>query len=92
MDIVSYSELRKNLAHSMDKVVADRNPLIITRQNAEATVLMSLKDYNAYEETAYLLSSPANAERLRRSIAEAQAGRLVHKELINDEAEPEQRR
>lgn len=66
MDVISYTDLSKNLSNAMDKVVSDRNPLLITRPNSEAMVLISLKDFNAYEETAYLLSNPANAARLRR--------------------------
>ncbi|TNG94925.1 type II toxin-antitoxin system prevent-host-death family antitoxin [Pasteurellaceae bacterium USgator11] len=85
MQIVSYTELRKNLANSLDKVVADRSPLIITRQNAEAAVLISLKDFNAYEETAYLLSSPKNAERLRHSLAQVKAGEVTQQALIEVE-------
>ncbi len=82
MDVISYTELRKNLSHSFDKVVADRNPLIITRQNAEPMVLISLQDFNAYQETAYLLSNPNNAKRLRRSISDAKSAKVTSRELI----------
>lgn len=85
MDVISYTDLRKNLATSLDRVILDRNPLIITRQNAEPTVLMSLKDFNAYEETAYLLSSPNNAKRLRESIAQAKMSKVQPHDLIEVE-------
>ncbi len=85
MDVISYTDLRKNLANSLDKVVTDHSPLIITRQNAEPTVLMSLKDFNAYEETAYLLSSPNNAKRLQESIAQAKMGNVQPHDLIEIE-------
>lgn len=85
MDIISYTDLRKNLANALDKVVIDHNPLIITRQNAEPTVLISLKDFNAYEETAYLLSSPNNVKRLRESIAQAKIGKTQPHDLIEVE-------
>lgn len=85
MDVISFTDLRKNLATAMDRVLSDKNPLVITRQNAEPMVLMSLKDFNAYEETAHLLSSPANAERLRRSIADAKAGKSTQHDLIETE-------
>lgn len=70
---MSFADFRKNLADAMDRVANDKTSLVITRQNAEPVILMSLKAFNAYEEMAHLLSSPANAERLRRSIADAKA-------------------
>ena len=50
-------------SNSMDQVVENHEPIIITRQKGQAVVMMSLEDFNAYEETAYLLGSPANAAR-----------------------------
>lgn len=59
MDIISYTtDLSKNLSTAMDKVVSDGNPLLITRQNSEAMVLISLKDFHAYEETAHSFRKP----------------------------------
>jgi antitoxin YefM len=72
MDAQSYSSVKKELAKMMEKVCDDHSPLIITRKNALAVVMMSLEDYNSIEETAYLLRSPANAERLRQSIKQAE--------------------
>ena len=75
MRTTSYSELRKNLARLLDRVNDDREPLIITRDRGKpAAVLMSLEEFASYEETRHLLRSPANAERLRQSIAELEAG------------------
>lgn len=75
MRTTSYSELRKNLARMLDRVHDDREPLIVTRDRGKpAAVLMSLEDFASYEETRHLLRSPANAERLRQSIAELEAG------------------
>lgn len=84
MDAISYSAARKNLVKTMEKVCDDHSPVIITRKNARAVVVMALEDYNAIEETAYLLRSPANAERLRQSIKQAEAGKIVHHNLIED--------
>lgn len=84
MDVINYTDLRNNLAASMDKVANDHSPLVITRQNSEPMVLISLKDFNAYEETAHLLASPKNAERLRRSIAAAKAGQTTEQALIEE--------
>ena len=75
MQVTSYSELRRNLAATLDSVVNDHNPVIITRDRGKpAAVLMSLEDYASFEETQHLLSSPRNAERLLRSIANLEAG------------------
>jgi antitoxin YefM len=65
----------------MDEVCNDHTPIIITRQNAGATVVMSLADYEALEETAYLLRSPENAKRLARSIAAAESGKAAPRPL-----------
>lgn len=77
MDAKSYSAVRKDLANTMEKVCDDHSPIIITRKNARAVVMMSLEDFNAIEETAYLLRSPANAEKLHQSIKQAEKGKTV---------------
>jgi antitoxin YefM len=68
MTAISYTAARENLAATMDKVCNDCEPVIITRSRKPAVVLMSLKEYESLEETAYLLRSPANAERIDRAI------------------------
>jgi antitoxin YefM len=75
MDAVTYTHARNHLTATMDKVIADHAPVIITRQSGEAVVMMSLEDFQAWEETAYLLASPANARSLQKSLAEAKSGK-----------------
>ena len=82
MQAVSYSEARENLKSMIDKVVADRAPLAITRQRGEGAVLVSASEWASIEETMYLLRSPANAKRLLESIAELEAGGGEVHELI----------
>lgn len=82
MDVLTYSDTRANLKDVMDRVVNDRTPVVVTRQKAEAVVMVSLADWSAMEETLHLLSSPKNAERLREAIAELDAGGGVERELI----------
>jgi len=82
MDVLTYSDTRANLKDVMDRVVEDRAPVIITRQKAEAVVMVSLADWNAMEETLHLLSTPVNAERLRASVRELDAGGGTERELI----------
>jgi antitoxin YefM len=83
MDVLSYSETRARLKEVMDRVVEDRSPVVITRQKAEAVVMVSLADWNAMEETLHLLSSPANAKYLRDAIRELDEGRGKERELID---------
>ena len=82
MDHVSYTELRQNLKKHLDAVCDSRAPLVVTRRNSKSVIMLSLSEYESLEETLHLLSSPANAERLLRSIAQAEAGQLVEHEII----------
>jgi len=81
MDIITYTHVREHLAETMERVCDDHTPVVITRRSERAVVMMSLEDYEALEETAYLLRSPKNARRLRESIAEIQAGGGTEREL-----------
>jgi len=74
MDSITYSKARSRLASTMKKVCDSHDPVIITRQKEDSVVMLSLEDYKALEETAYLLRVPANAKRLLESIAELQRG------------------
>ncbi len=73
MDTITYSEARSKLAKTMEKVCDDHAPVIITRKNSRSVVMLSLDDYEALEETTYLLHSPKNAKRLLESIAEIES-------------------
>lgn len=75
MNSVTYTAARENLAATMDRVCEDREALIITRNRDQAVVMISLDDYQALEETAYLIRSPENARRLLASIQELEAGK-----------------
>ena len=84
MEAINYSEARKQLAATMERVCDTHEPVIVTRRNAKSVVMMSLEDYSAMEESAYLLRSPANAARLRESIRQAGEGRAVARELAGE--------
>jgi antitoxin YefM len=86
MDIVNYTDARQNLKGVMDRVVADMTEIVVTRQNGEAVVMVSLAEWNAINETLHLLSSPKNAERLLTAIRELEEGAGTEHELV--EAEP----
>jgi len=70
MNAITYTSARENLASTMDRVCRDHDPVIITRNRDQAVVMLSLEDYEALQETAYLLRSPANAKRLMDAIEE----------------------
>jgi len=70
-----------NLAKTMENVCKDHAPVIVTRKTTESVVIISLEDYEALEETAYLLRSPKNTRRLIESIAQLEEGRGSEREL-----------
>lgn len=82
MNAISYTAARANLAKTMENVCNDHAPIIITRKSKNPVIMMSLEDYEAMEETTYLLRSPANARHLLESIAELEQGQGVERKLI----------
>ncbi len=79
--IVSYTDLRANLATYIDEALDSRAPITVTRQGRGNVVIISQEEYEGLEETVHLLKSAANADRLRRSIAAAEAGELQERKL-----------
>ncbi|MFD4433676.1 type II toxin-antitoxin system Phd/YefM family antitoxin [Nocardia sp. NPDC058497] len=86
------TEARANFAAVLDAATEDNDEVIITRSgNKEPAVVISLREWEAMKETAYLLSNPANAAWLARGIAQAEAGAVTARELIDtDDASDEQ--
>ena len=60
---ISYTAARSNFAKTMQEVCDDHAPIAITRKGEGAVAMMSMEDYLALEETAYLLRSPKNMKR-----------------------------
>ena len=81
MDAMTYTTLRANLASTMDRVCDDHEVLIITRNGDQAVVMLSLEDYKALEEAAYLLRTPANAKRLLSAATQLNADQGTEREL-----------
>ncbi len=81
MDAITYSAARANLATTMDRVCNDHEALIITRNGEQSVVMLSLEDFQALEESAYLLRNPANAKRLLAATEQLRAGKGVAREL-----------
>ena len=82
MRALTYTTVRQNLAKTIDRVIDDHEPIIVTKKNDRAVVMIALEDYEAMEETAYLLRSPANADRLMRSISQRESGKGIEKKLV----------
>ncbi|MFE1359990.1 MULTISPECIES: type II toxin-antitoxin system Phd/YefM family antitoxin [Streptomyces] len=70
---ISASEARETLFLLIERVNTDHHPVRITSKAGDA-VLMSAEDYDSWQETIYLLRSPANAQRLMEAIARDKAG------------------
>jgi antitoxin YefM len=83
MQVVNFTEARNNLKAICDTVYADSEEVIINRKNGANVVIISLDEYNALQETAYLLASPKNRERLLSSLSKARNGKVSKKELID---------
>ena len=81
---MSYSAFRSNLAATLDDVNENHKPVLITRQNGKPAVVISLEDFQSYEETAYLMASPKNAQRLHEAIAEVETGKAIGRDLIKE--------
>lgn len=81
MRIINFSDARGSLRSVIDQVVEDADVTVIARRDAPDAVIMSLDHYSSLMETVHLLSSPANAAHLARSIAQARSGRAQRREL-----------
>jgi antitoxin YefM len=70
----TYTQARANLATLWDEVTQNREMVIIQRRGAEDVVLISADELAGLLETAHLLRSPRNAERLLQALARAERG------------------
>ncbi len=82
MKAITYTAARQNLAKTMENVCNDHAPVIVTRKSNDSVVIISLDDYEALEETAYLLRSPKNTKRLIEAIAQLEDGKGTERELM----------
>ncbi len=84
MEAITYTEARKNFSKTMHDVCENHQPVIITTQKQRPVVMMSLEDYNAIKETMHLLSSPKNAARLAKGIADIADKKYAEKQLFSE--------
>ena len=84
MRIITYSEARNSLKSVLDTVSEDADVTVISRRDGADAVVMSLDHYQSIMETMHLLSTPANAAHLAKSIAQHKAGKAVRRVLVKD--------
>jgi antitoxin YefM len=82
MNAITLKEAKLKLEQLIEQVIADAEPTIVVTESGDQVVFLPLDEYNSWKETLYLLASPANAEHLRRSIAEARTGNVQERELV----------
>jgi antitoxin YefM len=81
MDAITINQAKQDINRLIEQVISDAEPTIICNDQGQKAVLLSLDEYNSWEETHYLLSNPANADHLRRSIQEDKAGKVIEPKL-----------
>lgn len=77
MEVVNYTEFRRNLAKNLDMVNDDAETVIVSRSKGKNVVVMGLTEYNSLMETLHLLSTSANRKRLEESIEQLNAGKTI---------------
>jgi len=83
MHVISYTDARNTLKAVIDQVIDDQAPTLIHRREGGNAVLMSERAYSSMQETLYLLSNPANARALMRSVAQVKAGKAKARKLLD---------
>ncbi|MEA5576145.1 type II toxin-antitoxin system prevent-host-death family antitoxin [Anabaena sp. UHCC 0451] len=83
MRAITTNQAKEKLDELINQVILDVEPTIVCNDQGQHAVLMSLDEFNSWQETLYLLSNPANAEHLMESIKQAKSGKKSVKELID---------
>jgi len=78
---ITYTAARENLASTINRVCEDHAPVVITKNRDQSVVMLSLKEYESLQETAYLLRSPANAKRLIEAMEALKRGKGIKRKL-----------
>lgn len=85
MQVVSLSDFRQNLREKLDAVVNDADVIVVNRPNNKNVVVISLDEYNGWQETLHLLSSERNRQRLAAAVTRAEQGQFDTHDLIEEE-------
>ena len=84
MYTITVNQAQTNFSTVVQRVLHDMTPTIVMAEGGESIVMLPLDEYNAWKETLYLLSTPANAEHLRQSVAEDKAAYRTTRTLIDE--------
>jgi antitoxin YefM len=83
MQAMTLNEAAQDLLNVIDTVNNNHEPLIVTDEHHKPVVIMSLDDFNAWQETSYLTRSSANAKDLLEAVEEiSQRKNLTSHELV----------
>ena len=83
MQVLNYTEFRKNLTKNLNKVNDDAEIVIVSRSKGKNVVVMSLEEYNSINETLHLVNSTANKKRLDEALKEIEDGIFLTNDLID---------
>lgn len=84
MNVTSISNFRKDAKAYFDQVIDDKDILLITRNDGQTVVVMTLDQYNSQVETDYLNSSFANRKHLESSMTSLRTGKVEEHPLVED--------
>ncbi len=82
MEVLNYTEFRKNLTKSLNKVNDDAEIIVVSRSKGKNVVVMALEEYNALQETLHVTRSASNRKRLEEAITEMEKGKFSKHSLI----------
>ncbi len=85
MQVLSLTDFRQNLREKLDAVVDDADVVVVNRPNNKNVVVISLQEYNGWQETLHLLSSERNRQRLALAVARAEQGQFEAHNLIEED-------
>ena len=81
MKTASVTTFRQNIKEYLKQVEDDQDILVLSRPKKKGFVVLTMEHYESLEETAHLLSTPANAFRLMKGIEQAEKGEVSIKKL-----------
>ena len=84
MEVLNYTDFRKNLKSVLDRTVDNHETVVISRSHDRDVVLLSLHEYNSWMETIHLMSSESNRTRLQNSIQNIEKGKFEQHPLIEE--------
>ena len=83
MEVLNYTEFRKNLAKNLNKVSDDAGIVVVSRSKGKNVVVMALEEYNAIQETLHITKTAINRKRLDEAITEMEKGIFKKHSLID---------